>query len=282
MFEVITMQEEKICLFRKEIIPISSFACDHMQIVEEVAHFKTIQPHILHFDKPKKNYYLILYVANGNALYAKKSDYQALLPNATLIQSYASEFSIYIDDCEVFYAYIHGESIQEYLKQEHMILDIRFRKKSEIFFHSVFLSLDKYDMLDEYSIASSVLRLYSDIYVTQNEMKQCSDKQEVINVAIAFMEQHYQKDIRLKDISAVTGYSEYYFLRIFKEIMHMTPYEYLVRKRLSQVKILLLSTHMTIEEIALECGFKSDISLYKTFKNIYSITPREYKKSVGK
>ena len=100
--------------------------------------------------------------------------------------------------------------------------------------------------------------------------------------AVSFIEQNYRRDIGLKDISEAGGYSEYYFLRVFKEVMRMTPYEYLIRKRLSQVKILLLSTGKTIEEIALECGFKSDISLYKAFKNMYSITPGEYKKCVGR
>ena len=150
-------------------------------------------------------------------------------------------FSIYLDEgCEVYAALLTGESIQGYIKQETILQDLRFHKKTEIFFHSVFQSLDKYHLVDEYSISSSVLRLYSDLHYQLHEAQPGSMKQEMVDKAVSFIEQNYRRDIGLKDISEAGGYSEYYFLRVFKEVMRMTPYEYLIRKRLSQVKILLL------------------------------------------
>lgn len=274
---------EKNHILREENIELTAFAQTHMQMVKYVSHFTSIESHILHFYESSERQYLVLYLPQGTGILVKNRDYTALTGSCTLIQSYASEFSIYLDEgCEVYAALLTGESIQEYIKQETILQDLRFRKKTEIFFHSVFQSLDKYHLVDEYSISSSVLRLYSDIHYQLHKIQPGSMKQEMVDKAVSFIEQNYRMDIGLKDISEASGYSEYYFLRVFKEVMRMTPYEYLIRKRLSQVKILLLSSGKTIEEIALECGFKSDISLYKAFKNIYSITPGEYKKSVGR
>ncbi len=270
-------------ILREETIQLTEFAQAHMQMVKHVAHFTCIEAHILHFHNHDNRQYLVLYLPQGTGILVKGSDYTALTGSCTLIQSYASVFSINLDEgCEVYAALLTGESIQGYIKQETILQDLRFHKKTEIFFHSVFQSLDKYHLVDEYSISSSVLRLYSDLHYQLHEAQPGSMKQEMVNKAVSFIEQNYRRDIGLKDISEAGGYSEYYFLRVFKEVMRMTPYEYLIRKRLSQVKILLLSTGKTIEEIALECGFKSDISLYKAFKNIYSITPGEYKKCVGR
>ena len=58
----------------------------------------------------------------------------------------------------------------------------------------------------------------------------------------------------------------------------MIPYEYLKRKRLVQVKELLLLIDKTIEEIALDCGIRFDIILCKVFMNTYSINSRDLKK----
>ncbi|MCR0569669.1 AraC family transcriptional regulator [[Clostridium] innocuum] len=270
-------------ILREETILPTEFAQAHMQMVKHIAHFTSIEAHILHFDECNDCRYLVLYLPQGTGILVKGRDYTALTGSCTLIQSCLSPFSIYLDvGCEVYAALLFGECIQEYVKAETILQDLRFRKKAEIFFHSVFQSLDKYHLVDEYSISSSVLRLYSDLHNQLQELQPGSIKQEMVDKAVSFIEQNYRKDIGLKDISEAGGYSEYYFLRVFKEVMRMTPYEYLIRKRLSQVKILLLSTGKTVEEIALECGFKSDISLYKAFKNIYSITPGEYKKCVGR
>ena len=261
-------------MIREETIRLSEFAQAHMQMVCHISHFTSKKPHISHFYECSKLSYLILYLPQGTGILVKGKDYTALTGSCTLIQSMASLFSIYLDEgCEGYAALLRGEYIHEYIQEEMILQDLRFRKKTEIFFHSVFQSLDKYHLVDEYSISSSVLRLYSDIHNQLYEIQPGSAKQEMVDKAVSFIEQNYRRDISLRDISDVSGYSEYYFLRVFKEVMRMTPYEYLIRKRLSQVKILLLSTGKTIEEIALECGFKSDISLYKAFKNIYSITP---------
>lgn len=274
---------EKHHIVREENIELTAFAQTHMQMVSYVSHFTSMESHILRFHESMERQYLVLYLPQGTGILVKGRDYTALTDSCTLIQSCTPVFSIYLDKgCEAYAALLTGESIQEYIKQETILQDLRFRKKTEIFFHSVFQSLDKYHLVDEYSISSALLRLYSDIHNQLHEAQPGSIKQEMVDKAVSFIEQNYRMDIGLKDISEASGYSEYYFLRVFKEVMRMTPYEYLIRKRLSQVKILLLSSSKTIEEIALECGFKSDISLYKAFKNMYSITPGEYKKCVGR
>lgn len=274
--------DEKICRIREEKIQTSQLAKEHLQMAVEVGHFRVCESYIEHFKKTRGPRYLVLYISAGNAILASQQRYEALSCAFTLIKKLDDDFSVFLDDCEAYYAILEGNSIAQCIQRDQAIFDMRFSKKTEIFFHSIFQSIDKYHIIDEFSISSAVLRLYSDLHIELFEVKQLSDKHDMIDAALTFMEKNYQHDIKLKDIAEASGYSEYYFLRTFKHVMRMTPYEYLVRKRLSQVKILLLSTDKTIEEIALLCGFKSDVSLYKTFKNTYSITPRDYKKTICK
>lgn len=193
-------------ILREETIHLTEFAQVHMQMVKHVAHFTCIEAHILHFHKHDDRQYLVLYLPQGTGILVKGSDYTALTGSCTLIQSYASVFSIYLDEgCEVYAALLTGESIQGYIKQETILQDLRFHKKTEIFFHSVFQSLDKYHLVDEYSISSSVLRLYSDLHYQLHEAQPGSMKQEMVDKAVSFIEQNYRRDIGLKDISEAGG-----------------------------------------------------------------------------
>lgn len=264
-------------IIRHDKIDISTFMRMNMQVVVEAGHFKTKESHIERIKAIPRDTYLVLFTIEGSAILVE-DEYSAIETKATLIRLCDKDFSIYLDCCEIYYALLQGNKIREMLKKDRFILDFCFSKKTEIFFYSVFLSLDKYKVVDEFSICASVLRFYSDFTNFQNGFIDISGKQEIVEKALSFIEENFQNEIGLLDISSASGYSEYYFLRVFKEVMRITPYEYLIRRRLSQVKLLLLTTEKTIEEIALECGFKSDIALYKTFKNTYMITPREFKK----
>jgi len=92
-------------ILREETIHLTEFAQVHMQMVKHVAHFTCIEAHILHFHKHDDRQYLVLYLPQGTGILVKGSDYTALTGSCTLIQSYASVFSIYLDEgCEVYKA----------------------------------------------------------------------------------------------------------------------------------------------------------------------------------
>ena len=175
-------------ILREETILPTEFAQAHMQMVKHIAHFTSIEAHILHFDECNDCQYLVLYLPQGTGILVKGRDYTALTGSCTLIQSCLSPFSIYLDvGCEVYAGLLFGECIQEYVKAETILQDLRFRKKAEIFFHSVFQSLDKYHLVDEYSISSSVLRLYSDLHNQLQELQPGSIKQEMVDKAVSFI-----------------------------------------------------------------------------------------------
>lgn len=104
-----------------------------------------------------------------------------------------------------------------------------------------------------------------------------TDDQEVIKAA-RFISSHYNEHITTKDIAAITGFTPNYLSTKFRETTGIGLHEYLVFTRLHQAEKILLSTHTSITDIALECGF-SDSNYFKdAFKKMYGSSPREYKK----
>lgn len=75
--------------------------------------------------------------------------------------------------------------------------------------------------------------------------------------------------------------SKYYACHIFKRITGITVMRYVLEKRISLAKIMLLTMEAPISQIALETGFSSFSIFSRAFKRIVGVTPLEYRKSIS-
>ncbi len=97
--------------------------------------------------------------------------------------------------------------------------------------------------------------------------------------AARFINEHFRQQITAADIAAAAGFSPNYLSRKFREAAGIGVHDYLVFIRLRNAAFELLSTHDSVTDVALRCGF-SDSNYFKdVFKKKYGITPREYRKA---
>lgn len=101
---------------------------------------------------------------------------------------------------------------------------------------------------------------------------------ENIYRAIHYFETHLSEQISLQKMAEISGYSQYHFARIFKQLTSQTPVQYLTRLRISQAKRLLVETTLTTEEILSACGFNNYSYFFRVFKEACGITPHQYRK----
>jgi AraC family transcriptional regulator len=92
------------------------------------------------------------------------------------------------------------------------------------------------------------------------------------------LENHLDETISVKRLAGLVELSEFHFSRAFKATLGDSPYRYLLRRRLEVAKHLLLSTKMSLAEVALEVGFSSQAHFTSTFKRLLGFTPGEVKK----
>ena len=99
--------------------------------------------------------------------------------------------------------------------------------------------------------------------------------------AIDYIQVHLNQEIKLADIAKLLGMSQYYFCRLFRQSIGMSPYKYVIQQRVERAKRLLRQPQkMPIAEIALDCGFANQSALCKHFRNIIGTTPNAYRKSL--
>lgn len=81
----------------------------------------------------------------------------------------------------------------------------------------------------------------------------------------------------LDELAEIASMSKSYFSTVFKKLNGISPWDYLISKRISFAAELLKNTDKTILEIALECGFNNTANFNRAFKKITGKTPSEYK-----
>lgn len=96
--------------------------------------------------------------------------------------------------------------------------------------------------------------------------------------ALEFMESSYNLPLTLEEISGSVNMSPKYFCRFFHEMTHRTPIDYLNYYRIERACYQLITTDLSITEIAYASGF-NDLSYFiKTFKKYKGTTPKKYLK----
>ena len=80
-------------------------------------------------------------------------------------------------------------------------------------------------------------------------------------------------------MSALAGLSVSYFQRKFKLQTGLSPYDYLIRKKIDAARQLLLHTDTSITQIACALGFSSSQHFANTFKQYEGKTPTQFRKA---
>jgi AraC-like DNA-binding protein len=97
--------------------------------------------------------------------------------------------------------------------------------------------------------------------------------------AIRLVDSDAARPLQLKELAAVAGMSKYHFLRVFRRLTGVTPYQYLISARLRRAALALASSRRQVIAIALEAGFGDLSTFNKGFRAAFELTPTQYRAS---
>ncbi len=149
--------------------------------------------------------------------------------------------------------------------------------------------LDKYliDALDNLLQESSTFEKKGILYSICAEFdknaeytKRLSYDESLLQNIFKFVEENYNDDCELSDLTKKTGYSYSYLSRCFKKTTGISFNTYVNRYRINNACYLLNNTSYSILQCALESGYKSIRSFNRNFMNVLSVTPKEYRERI--
>ncbi len=103
---------------------------------------------------------------------------------------------------------------------------------------------------------------------------------ENIEMSLNYIEQHLSEKIETEKLAKIACLSTFYYQRLFKRLVKKSVQEYIKLRRLAMVITELNSSKERILDIALKYGFSDHANFTRAFKEVYHITPDEYRKSV--
>ncbi|MEX3935288.1 helix-turn-helix transcriptional regulator [Paraburkholderia phymatum] len=92
-----------------------------------------------------------------------------------------------------------------------------------------------------------------------------------------FIDANITLPISLADLASQMGLSEYYFCRCFKQATGMSPYQYLLKRRLEHACACLRRDDMSIQDAAFASGFGDPVQFSKQFRRAHGFTPTAYR-----
>lgn len=92
-----------------------------------------------------------------------------------------------------------------------------------------------------------------------------------------YINEHCTENIKLDDIASIAGFSKFHFIRLFKQVMNISCYDYLINRRLMEAEKLLIQPDLSIMQVAMKSGFSSLATFNRIFKTKKRCTPTEYR-----
>ena len=100
---------------------------------------------------------------------------------------------------------------------------------------------------------------------------------ERLQTMLDFLHWHFNEEINLQQIADSAGVSIREAQRCFKDVLGMSPMEYLHNYRLQVAEELLIGSTDSILDVGMNCGFMNPSHFIKSFRNYRGCTPRVFR-----
>lgn len=141
---------------------------------------------------------------------------------------------------------------------------------------------DPYGEIDKYETLEDIKGWLKNVFNSFIDAMQKSKKENykgIVKVAMHYVNDHYNEDIGVEQMAAITYVTPNYFSRVFKKETGKSFTEWLNMVRLDKARVLLMDLKLRVYEVAEKVGYNDYKVFTHNFKKYFGCTPKEFREN---
>lgn len=257
----------------------SRFAESNLYYVQVLGYEDCTQGYFL--ERENFDSFLLVYTINGEGTLKYDSKTYKLTPKTCFLidcNEYHNYYNSGKDNWQFHFIHFNGFSAKSIYEKIIGLNGVVFSGDDSI------LSL-----LLEAEVLSKNISQFSEIYFSEiiasliasifrYNNTELSKKVVLIENVISYIKDHFDTNIKIDDLAKRYFVNEFYLQHLFKKSTSYSIHEYILKLRLEKGKNLLVTTDLSIAEVAEKTGFDNVNNFIRFFKNKTGLTPLNFRK----
>jgi len=156
---------------------------------------------------------------------------------------------------------------------------VRFNKKAQTAFEALVKSAKSAELSDKLAVKGYIYNLLVEYVKLANPdgVSIQSRTDERLDQVLRYINENLDKELSVATLSEKYFAHPNHFIRAFKDKTGVTPYKYVLARRMETAKRLLEKTDLTTAEISEKVGICDSAHFSRTFKEFYNMPPSKYR-----
>lgn len=142
---------------------------------------------------------------------------------------------------------------------------------------SIYKAMASGETINESQIAFQLAAILTAMTDPVNTADTTSSSKDKIEHLLAKINSDIINPPSVSEMANICELSKYHFIRVFSNIVGMTPKQYIMTVRMNRAKYFLNTTDIEIRQIAQQIGYASESAFCTGFKATLGLTPGEYR-----
>jgi len=230
--------------------------------------------------------FLILYTVSGEGELIYRNSELTMNSNSCLMincEEYHFYKTVKNAKWEFYYIHLNGVCAKSYFDmlngKEIELIELQKSSILKELMNEIFDLSRKSSELVDLKLSLCISRLLTYMLEEKQSVRKAQStlhKDEIFRIR-EYIETEYSNEIDIDSLSKQINISKFYFIKIFKDLLGQTPYDYLTDIRINTSKKLLFDTDLSISEVSKAVGYHDNNNFIKLFKKRTGTTPLKFR-----
>jgi len=104
---------------------------------------------------------------------------------------------------------------------------------------------------------------------------------KTMTLLVPYIREHRSEELKMQMLSEISQKDIHYLYKLINDNIYRSPRLLAISLRLQRAKNLLKNTEVSLEEVAMNCGFVSPNFFISSFYHTFQMTPQEYRQHLS-